>query len=54
MGVKEFESYGREENMSKIKRFEDIEAWKKTRQLVKEVYGISKTNIYEKDYFLID
>ena len=40
--------------MAKIERFEDIEAWQKARQLVKEVYRVCRVESYKKDYSLID
>lgn len=40
--------------MSKIEKFEDIVAWQKARQLVKEVYGVCGFDSYKKDYNLID
>ena len=40
--------------MAKIKRFEDIEAWQKARELVKEVYRVCRVESYKKDYNLID
>ncbi|MCK4297012.1 MAG: four helix bundle protein [Candidatus Marinimicrobia bacterium] len=40
--------------MAKIEKFEDIEAWKKARVLVKEVYKISCAKKYCSDYSLID
>ncbi|MBU4444670.1 four helix bundle protein, partial [bacterium] len=40
--------------MGRIERFEDIEAWKKGRILVKEVYKISCAKSYRSDYSLID
>lgn len=40
--------------MSRIERFEDIEAWQKARNLVKGIYKICHFNTYKKDYNLID
>ncbi len=40
--------------MPKIKRFEDIEAWKKARKLTKEIYKISSTGQFAKDFGLKD
>jgi len=40
--------------VAKIERFEDIEAWKKARILVKEVYKVSCAKNYRSDYSLID
>jgi len=40
--------------MSKIERFEDIQAWQKARLLVKEVYSVSNTGLFVKDFGLRD
>ena len=40
--------------MSSIKRFEDILAWKKARQLVKEIYLTCSTGEFYKDFDLKD
>ena len=40
--------------MSEIARFEDIEAWKKARQLVSDVYAVSSTGAFAKDFGLRD
>lgn len=40
--------------MSQIKRFEDIQAWQKARELVKEVYTISNSDRFAKDFGLRD
>ena len=40
--------------MSKIARFEDIEAWQKARKLVKKVYEVCGVERFRKDYSLID
>lgn len=41
--------------MSKIVRFEDIEAWKKARVLVNKIYSVTEINIhFEKDLALKD
>jgi len=40
--------------MAKIEKFEDIEAWQKARNLVKEVYRVCGFERYKKDYNLID
>ena len=36
--------------MSKIYRFEDLEAWKIARELTKEVYRTSKNELFARDY----
>jgi len=38
--------------MATIKRFEDIEAWKKARELTREVYRHSKVGPFSKDFGL--
>lgn len=40
--------------MAKIERFEDIVAWQKARELVKEVYRLSSDGRFAKDYGLRD
>lgn len=40
--------------MSKIKRFEDIDCWKKARALTKSVYSISLGARFSKDFALRD
>jgi len=40
--------------MAKIERFEDIVAWQKARELVREVYQISNDGRFAKDYGLRD
>jgi len=38
----------------KIERFEDIEAWKKARELVNSVYSLTSKGPFAKDYSLKD
>jgi len=39
--------------MAQIKRFEDIEAWKKARELVKEIYALTeKRTTFKRDFTL--
>ena len=38
----------------KIQRFEDIEAWKKTRELTKSIYKVSSKDKFSKDWTLRD
>jgi len=38
--------------MAKIERFEDIEAWKKARELTKEIYKTSSSGSFAKDFGL--
>jgi len=38
--------------MTQITRFEDIEAWKKARNLVKEIYSVTSKGHFVKDYSL--
>src|SRR3990172_6629504 len=40
--------------MAKIERFEDIVAWQKAREMVKEVYRVSSDGRFTKDYGLRD
>ena len=40
--------------MAQINRFEDIEAWRKARVLVKEVYKATATGRFSKDFSLRD
>lgn len=40
--------------MAKIERFEDLEVWKKARELTKEIYEITEKNGFGKDYGLRD
>ncbi|KAF0219721.1 MAG: S23 ribosomal [Geobacteraceae bacterium] len=41
-------------SMAKIERFEDIQAWQKARELVKEVYAVSNSGLFAKDFSLRD
>ena len=40
--------------MAKFERFEDIQAWRKARGLVKEVYRVTSTGKISKDFGLSD
>ena len=40
--------------MAKIERFEDIEAWKRSRVLTKKIYDCTKQRGFEKDFGLKD
>lgn len=40
--------------MSKIERFENIQAWQKARMLVKDVYSVSNSGLFAKDFGLRD
>jgi len=40
--------------MATIKRFEDIEAWQKAKELSKEIYTVSSKGLFSKDYKLKD
>ena len=40
--------------MAKISRFEDIEAWKKARELTKKIYEITTQGNLARDYALKD
>jgi four helix bundle protein len=37
-----------------IKRFEDIEAWQRTRLLTRRIYRLTKTNEFSRDHLLRD
>ena len=38
----------------KIERFEDLKAWKGSRELVKKVYSLTKKKAFAKDFALVD
>lgn len=40
--------------MSTIQKFEDLEAWKISREITKEVYGISSNGLFARDFGLRD
>ena len=40
--------------MPKIERFEDIQAWQKARELVKEIYAVSNAGAFTRDFGLRD
>jgi four helix bundle protein len=40
--------------MARIQRFEDLEAWKISREVTKEIYRISKNDLFIRDYGLRD
>jgi four helix bundle protein len=40
--------------MAKIERFEDIQAWQKARGLVQEIYSVSNSGLFSKDFGLRD
>jgi len=40
--------------MAKIEKFEDIEAWKKAREVAKEIYAISNEGLFARDFGLRD
>ena len=40
--------------MAKIEKFEDIEAWKKARELAREIYAISNEGLFARDFGLRD
>lgn len=44
----------KEKKMAKIERFEDIIAWQKAREMVKEIYRVSSDGKFAKDYGLRD
>ena len=41
-------------SMAKIEKFEDIEAWQKSRELTRDIYAASNTGLFAKDYGLHD
>jgi len=40
--------------MAKIKRFEDIKAWQLARELVKQVYNLTSSGKFQRDFGLKD
>ena len=46
--------FGLERKMSSIKRFEEIEAWQKARELSKAIYKLSGSGAFAKDFGLRD
>src|SRR5688572_10563232 len=40
--------------MGSISRFEDVEAWKMARQLTREIYSMTSTGLFSRDYGLRD
>jgi len=40
--------------MPTFRKFEDIEAWQKARELTREVYKVTRSNAFSKDYGLCD
>lgn len=40
--------------MATIRRFEDIGAWQKARELTKQIYAVTKRNPFAQDYALRD
>lgn len=40
--------------MARFERFEDIQAWQRARALVKEIYSISNSGLFAKDFGLRD
>src|SRR6476620_9170212 len=47
-------TYAEEANKVKIKKFEDIESWKKARRLTNEIYRITTTGEFVRDFGLKD
>ena len=45
---------GPEVGMAKVGRFEDLEAWKKARELTRSVYAITSAGRFERDFGLRD
>ena len=40
--------------MATIKKFEDLEAWKMSREVTKEIYNLTKNDLFVRDYGLKD
>jgi four helix bundle protein len=40
--------------MATFKRFEDIEAWRRAREVTKQIYKITKSGLFARDYGLKD
>src|SRR5712692_2254998 len=40
--------------MATFKKFEEIEAWKKARELTKRIYALSRTGAFARDFSLRD
>ncbi len=40
--------------MNEIRRFEDLKAWQRTRELANAVYALTKKEGFCKDYSLVD
>lgn len=40
--------------MSKIEKFEDLICWEKSRELVNDIYKLTKIDFFQKDYSLVD
>ena len=39
--------------MTTIKRFEDLECWQEARSFVQLIYGLTKSELFSKDYRLV-
>src|ERR1043166_3515809 len=44
----------KEESMAKIKKFEDIESWRKARKLTKDIYSVTSQGKFLRDFSLKD
>jgi four helix bundle protein len=40
--------------MAKIERFEDIQSWRKSRELTKQIYEVTSTGEFKRDFGLKD
>ncbi len=40
--------------MSEIRTFEDLEAWKTSRELTKTIYSLTQKNLFSRDFGLTD
>ena len=47
-------SYAQEAKIMKIKKFEELESWKKARQLTNEIYRTTLTGRFARDFGLKD
>jgi len=44
----------KEEIMAKIRKFEDVESWKRARKLTKEIYEVTAVGKFSRDFGLRD
>ena len=53
-GTKKTSNFHKEESMATFKKFEEIEAWKKARELTKRIYDLSRSGEFSRDFGLRD